>query len=89
MTERDIFICALQKENQAERLRYLDEICAGQPELRQQVEALLRLFGEAGSFLEKPGADGCSICFGTTAGSIRPTISSTASARSAPSAVTP
>src|SRR5438445_6221263 len=56
MTERDIFIAALQKEDPAQRRAYLDEACAGQPELRQQVEKLLRLHEGAGSFLEKPAA---------------------------------
>src|SRR2546425_4034626 len=57
MTERDIFIAALQKEDPAERRAYLDEACVGQPELRQQVEHLLRLHEGAGSFLEKPAAE--------------------------------
>jgi serine/threonine protein kinase/tetratricopeptide (TPR) repeat protein len=57
MTERDIFIAALQKEDPAERQAYLDEACAEQPELRPQVEHLLRLHEGAGSFLEKPAAE--------------------------------
>ena len=56
MTERDIFIAALQKEDPAQRQAYLDEACAGQPELRRQVESLLRLYEGAGSFLEKAAA---------------------------------
>ncbi len=54
MTERDIFIAALKKEDPAQRQAYLDEACAQQPELRVQVENLLRLNDGAGSFLEKP-----------------------------------
>src|SRR5437773_2657789 len=57
MTERDIFIAALQKDDPAERQAYLDEACAGQPELRRQVEQLLRLHEGAGIFLEKPAAE--------------------------------
>src|SRR2546423_15613735 len=57
MTERDIFVAALQKEDVAERQAYLDEACARQPELRRQVEDLLRLHEGAGSFLEKPAAE--------------------------------
>src|SRR5437764_847498 len=57
MTERDIFVAALQKDDPAERQAYLDEACAGQPELRRQVEHLLRLHEGAGSFLEKPAAE--------------------------------
>src|SRR3954452_2708329 len=57
MTERDIFIAALQKDDPAERRAYLGEACARQPELRRQVENLLRLHEGAGSFLEKPAAE--------------------------------
>src|SRR5258708_16246433 len=57
MSERDIFIAALQKEGPAERKAYLDEACARQPELRQPVEHLLRLHAGAGSFLEEPAAE--------------------------------
>ena len=57
MTERDIFIAALQKEDLAERQAYLDEACAGQSELRRQVEHLLRLDKNAGSFMEAPAAE--------------------------------
>jgi serine/threonine protein kinase/tetratricopeptide (TPR) repeat protein len=57
MSERDIFIIALQKEEPAERQAYLDEACAGQPDLRQQVEHLLKLHEGAGSFLEQPAAE--------------------------------
>src|SRR5262245_27415342 len=56
MTERDIFIAALQKEDPAQRQAFLDEACAGQPESRQQVEDLLRIHEGAGSFLEQPAA---------------------------------
>jgi serine/threonine protein kinase/tetratricopeptide (TPR) repeat protein len=57
MIERDIFIAALQEEDSAKRRAYLDEACARQPELRKQVEHLLRLYDGAGSFLEKPAAE--------------------------------
>src|SRR5262245_49510013 len=57
MAERDIFIAALQQEGPARRQAYLDAACAGQPELRRQVEHLLRLYEGAGSFLEKPAAE--------------------------------
>jgi tetratricopeptide (TPR) repeat protein/serine/threonine protein kinase len=56
MTERDIFIAALQKEDPAERQAYLEEACTGQPALRRQVESLLQLYESAGSFLERPAA---------------------------------
>src|SRR5262249_25117411 len=38
----------------SERAAYLDETCAGDPPLRQRVEALLQAHTAAGSFLEKP-----------------------------------
>jgi eukaryotic-like serine/threonine-protein kinase len=57
MTERDVFIAALQEEDPAERQAYLDQACAGQPELRRQVENLLRLHANAGSFLNEPAAE--------------------------------
>jgi serine/threonine protein kinase/Flp pilus assembly protein TadD len=57
MSERDIFIAALQKEDPAERQAYLDEACAGKADLRRQVENLLRLHEDAGSFLEQPAAE--------------------------------
>ena len=43
MTERDIFIAALQRADPAQRRAFLDGACARQPELRRQVEQLLRL----------------------------------------------
>src|SRR5262249_51909398 len=57
MSERDIFIAALQQDDPARRQAYLDQACAQQPDLRQQVEHLLRLYEGAGSFLEKPAAE--------------------------------
>src|SRR6516162_3117154 len=57
MIERDIFIAALQKEDPVQRQAYLDEVCAGKPDLRKQVENLLRLYEGAGSFLQKPALE--------------------------------
>jgi serine/threonine protein kinase len=51
---RAVFDRALEIEAVAERAAYLDEACAGSPELRQKVEALLHAYEEAGSFLERP-----------------------------------
>ena len=56
MSERDLFIAALQQPDPDRRRAYLDEACAGRPELRRQVEHLLRLHDGAGSFLEEPAA---------------------------------
>ena len=54
MSEETIFLAALDKCDAAERSAYLDEACAGDPALRQRVEALLRSHDEAGPFLERP-----------------------------------
>ncbi len=54
MTERDIFIAAVQKDGAAERDAYLDEACGADTALRLRVEGLLRAYGNAGSFLESP-----------------------------------
>src|SRR5438270_545648 len=56
MNERDIFIAALQKEAQAERQAYLNEVCKGNEDLRRGVEVLLEVHERAGSFLEFPVA---------------------------------
>jgi serine/threonine protein kinase len=52
-----LFDEALEIEAPAERAAYLDRHCAGEPELRRQVEALLRVYAEMGSFLEQPLLD--------------------------------
>jgi serine/threonine protein kinase/tetratricopeptide (TPR) repeat protein len=57
MTERDIFIAALQVDDPAKREAYLNEACAKRPELLRQVEDLLRLYENAGSFLQEPAAE--------------------------------
>jgi hypothetical protein len=41
MSDRDIFSAALETDQRAERVVYLDEACAGNPELRERVETLL------------------------------------------------
>ncbi len=40
-----------------ERAAFLDEACAGDAELRREVESLLRAHERAGSFIEEPPAD--------------------------------
>jgi hypothetical protein len=54
MSERDIFIAALQQPAPEQRQAFLEAACYGQPELRRQVELLLRLHEGAGSFLDRP-----------------------------------
>jgi serine/threonine protein kinase len=56
MSEETIFATAAAKKTASERQAYLDEACAGNAELRAQVEELLRADSDAGSFLEHPPA---------------------------------
>src|SRR5262245_44785884 len=57
MTERDIFIGAVQRGDSGERRAYLDAACAGDAGLRARVEGLLAVYDRAGSFLEPPPPD--------------------------------
>jgi serine/threonine protein kinase len=54
VNESQIFANALKRSTPAERAAYLDEACAGSPELRTGVEALLRAHADHPGFLEKP-----------------------------------
>src|SRR5205823_2875212 len=49
-----IFFAALEKGSPQERAAYLDEACAGDPDLRRCVERMLAAQAQAGSFLEQP-----------------------------------
>ncbi|MBN9520503.1 protein kinase [bacterium] len=53
MTERDIFVAALDQPAPA-RAAFLDAACGGDPALRAKVEALLQSHDAAGSFLGTP-----------------------------------
>src|SRR5262249_31517960 len=56
MNEQDLFMAAVQIEDAAERAACLDRECAGEPALRQRVEALLAALEQAGSFRQEcPG----------------------------------
>jgi serine/threonine protein kinase len=57
MNERTVFITALEKEDSADRKEYLDKACAGDPALRERVEALLRSHEREGSFLDVPAPE--------------------------------
>ncbi len=57
MTERTIFLGALERKDSAERSAYLDTVCAGKPSLRLRIEELLRSYRDAGTFLEVPAAE--------------------------------
>jgi formylglycine-generating enzyme required for sulfatase activity/serine/threonine protein kinase/WD40 repeat protein len=53
MNEESIFAAALELQGN-ERRAYLDQACAGNPELRSEVEGLLAADADAGSFLNRP-----------------------------------
>ena len=51
-----IFSAALQKDSAEERAAFLNDACAGNDDLRRQVERLLNVVPKVGSFMEKPFA---------------------------------
>src|SRR5262245_66346062 len=57
MSERTVFLGALDREDPAERAAYLDAACAGDPALRQRVEQLLRSHEQAEGFLAVPALE--------------------------------
>src|SRR4051794_37608535 len=57
MNERSIFMEALERGTSAERSSFLDEACAGDPVLRQRVEALLQSHDGAGRFMVRPAPE--------------------------------
>jgi eukaryotic-like serine/threonine-protein kinase len=56
VNEETLFAAALEKQDPAERRAFLDQACAGNPALRQQVEELLQSNDKAGGFLNVPAA---------------------------------
>ena len=64
-----VFVAALGKSSAEERALFLEQACHGDPERRRRVEALLRAYDDAGSFLENPAvtleppAEGISLGF--------------------------
>jgi serine/threonine protein kinase/WD40 repeat protein/Tfp pilus assembly protein PilF len=57
MSERTIFLQALEKACPAERAAYLDEACGADAGLREHIAKLLRAHEQAGNFLDKPALD--------------------------------
>src|SRR5215218_6562623 len=57
MTERDVFIAALQLDDPAARRAYLADACGTDAALRARVGELLGAHFRAGSFLESAGPD--------------------------------
>ena len=53
MSERELFLAALELLDPEARSHYLDQACAGDAVLRAKVEALLKSHEEAGSFLQE------------------------------------
>ena len=56
MTDRDLFIAALELDDPAARRAYLRDACGDDSATRQRVEALVQVYENAGSFLESPPA---------------------------------
>jgi serine/threonine protein kinase/tetratricopeptide (TPR) repeat protein len=56
VTERSIFLAALEIDDPRERAAYLDTACNGNADLRRGVEALLAADGRSGSFMSGPAA---------------------------------
>src|SRR5262245_40860733 len=54
---RAVFDEALERDTPEERAAYLEEACAGRPEVRREVEALLRALDCAGDFLARPAVE--------------------------------
>ena len=52
----EIFFAAMERESPEDRAAYLDDVCAGDPDLRQRVERLLDAQPKVGSFLDSPAA---------------------------------
>ena len=57
MTEEDVFVAALEKEDGAERTAFLRTACAGNEGLWRRVEALLQSHEGAGPFLATPALE--------------------------------
>jgi serine/threonine protein kinase len=55
--KRTIFERALDFASGAEREAYLEDACAGKPEMRAQVDSLLKAHNDVGSFLDGPAFD--------------------------------
>lgn len=57
MHDPTLFETALNQATPAERAAYLDRVCAGNPEQRRELEALLAAHDAAGGFLERPAVE--------------------------------
>src|SRR5262245_55967891 len=57
MTERSIFLAALDIADPAQRATYLDRECGNNHRLRRHLEELIAAEGKLGGFLDRPHAD--------------------------------
>ena len=55
----DIYLASLERESAQERSAYLEDACAGNPELRRRVERLLEAQANIDNFLEAPAPEIC------------------------------
>ena len=55
----EIYLAAVERGATEERSAYLEDACAGNPELRRRVERLLEAQQKVGSFLESPAPEIC------------------------------
>lgn len=63
MDEQSIFLTALDKKNDHEQAKWLDEACGPNSQMRQRIEALLDRHQEDNSLLEKPALAGLDATF--------------------------
>jgi eukaryotic-like serine/threonine-protein kinase len=56
MSERSVFLAAMDIGDPVKRAAYLDRACAADPALRRGVEELLAVSGRSGSFMARPAA---------------------------------
>src|SRR5262245_27072214 len=53
-----LFLQAVEKHDAGQWPAFLEQACAGQPELRRRVEVLLEAHREAGTGAQQPGEEG-------------------------------
>jgi serine/threonine protein kinase len=56
MSERSIFLAALEVDDPVERAAYIERACDGDQALRSQVEQLFKAHQQSGSFMDRPAA---------------------------------
>src|SRR5580704_10617009 len=54
MSEREIFLQAIEIQNRGQRAAFLDQACRDQPDLRAAVDQLLHTHEDAGTVLHQP-----------------------------------